>query len=166
MGRTVAETDQAFATKARRRFKQVVTSLSVMSYEARQKDFCKYFSAMTDEQLLAAIAASKLEFSSGGAQTPAHQPIQHAPSQPAPQPASQFPGTHERNQEAQQAQPTAQPSRQNMAAGPLRAGRADRHVGWGQQLRAVKETDSQAQPGTSSQKQPRGEQPAEGVPQA
>jgi hypothetical protein len=151
---------RAEATKARKRFKQVVTALSVMSYDARQKDFCKCFSAMTDQQLLAALKTGELEFSSGGAQAPSHQPIQHAPSQPAPQPASQFPVTHERNQEAQQ------PSRQKKEAGPLQAGRADRHLGWGRQQRAREETDSQAQPGTSSQKQPRGEQPAEGAPQA
>jgi hypothetical protein len=39
-------------------------------------------------------------------------------------------------------------------------------LGWGRQQRAIQGTDSQAQPGTSSQKQPRGDQPAEEVPQA
>jgi hypothetical protein len=113
---------RAEAARAGKRFKQAVTALSVMSYEARQKDFCKSFSSMTDEQLLAAIEAGKLELSSSGAQTPAHQPIQHAPSQPAPQPASQFPVTNERNQEVQQAQPTAQSSRQNKGSRPAPSG--------------------------------------------
>jgi hypothetical protein len=89
---------RAEAARAGKRFKHAVTALSVMSYEARQKDFCKSFSAMTDEQLLAALEAGRLELNSSGAQTPAHQPSQPAPSQPAPQPASQFPVTNERNQ--------------------------------------------------------------------
>jgi hypothetical protein len=122
---------------------------------------------MTDEQLLAALEAGRFELSSSGAQTPTHQPSQPAPSQHAPQPASQFPVTNERNQEAQRAQPTAQPSRQKKEAVPRQAaGQPDRHLGWGRQQRAIKGTDSQAQPGTSSQKQPRGEQPAEEAPQA
>jgi hypothetical protein len=113
----LTERMRAEATKARKRFKQVVAALSVMSYEARQRDFCKSFSAMTDEQLLAAIERGKLEFSSSRAQTPGHQPIQHAPSQPAPQPASQFPAAHKRNQEAQQAQADRQRNRQPSSAG-------------------------------------------------
>jgi hypothetical protein len=114
----------AEAARAGKRFKHAVTALSVMSYESGQKHFYKTLAAMTDGQLLAALEAGSIELSNSGAQTPAHQPIQ-----PAPQSASQFPATTGRNPEVQQAQPTAQPSRQKKEAVPLQAGQPDRHVG-------------------------------------
>jgi hypothetical protein len=138
----------------------------MMSYESGQKHLYKSLAAMTDGQLLAALEAGSLELSISGAQTPAHQPSQPAPNQPAPQSASQSQGTNERNPEAQQPQPTAQPSRQKKEADPLQASQPDRHLGWGRQQRASQGIDSQAQPGTSSQIQPRGDQPAEEAPQA
>jgi hypothetical protein len=116
---------------------------------------------MTDGQLLAALEAGSEELSISGAPPPAHQPIP-----PAPQPTSQYPATPSRSSEDQQAQPTAQPSRQKKEAVPLQAGQPDGHLGWGRQQRASQGTDSQAQPGTSSQKQPRADQPAEEAPQA
>jgi hypothetical protein len=148
---------RAEATKARKRFKQAVTALSVMSYEARQKDFYKNFAAMTDIQLLAALEAGELEFSSGIAQAPVHQPRAGQPAQqPAQHPASQLPGRNGRNLEA------PQPSKQRKVGPPG----ADRHWGWGRQQGPSEETAGQSQPGPSSCEQPREEQPAGEAPQA
>jgi hypothetical protein len=115
-------TMRAEAARAGKRFKHAVMALSVMSYESGQKHLYKTLAAMTDGQLLAALAAGSIELSISGAQTPAHQP-----RQPAPQPARQFPATNERNPEVQQTQPTDQPSRQKKEAVPLQAGQPDRH---------------------------------------
>jgi hypothetical protein len=153
---------RAEATKARKRFKQAVTALSVMSYEARQKDFCKNFAAMTDIQLLAALEAGELEFSSGIAQAPVHQQRAGQPAQqPAQHPASQLPGSQLPGRNGRNLEPP-QPSKQRKVGPPS----ADRHWGWGRQQGPSEETAGQSQPGPSSSEQPREEQPAGEPPQA
>jgi hypothetical protein len=158
-------TMRAEAARAGKRFKHAVTALSVMSYETGQKHFYKTLAAMTYGQLLAALEAGSIELSISGALPPAHQP-----TPPAPQPTSRYPATPSGSSQDQQAQPTAQPSRPKKEAGPFQqqqqAGQLDRHLGWGRQQRAGQGTDSPAQPGTSSQKQPKVDQPAGEAPQA
>jgi hypothetical protein len=155
---------RAEATKARKRFSQAVQALSVMksvrSYEARQKDFCKNFAAMTDIQLLAALESGELEFSSGIAQAPVHQqgagrPAQQPEENPASQvPGSQLPGRDGGNRE------TLQPSRQRRVGPPS----ADRHWGWGRQQGPSEEPDGTA--GPSSSNQPSEDRPAGEPPEA
>jgi hypothetical protein len=161
-------TMRAEAARAGKRFKHAVTALSVMSYETGQKHFYKTLAAMTDGQLLAALEAGSIELSISGAAPPAHQP-----TLPTPQPTSQHTPAPSGNSQDQPAQPAAQASHPKKEAGPLQqqqqAGQLDRHQGWGRQQRAsqgVKSEDSPAQPGISSQKWPKEDQPAVEAPQA
>jgi type IV secretory pathway VirB10-like protein len=161
-------TMRAEAARAGKRFKHAVTALSVMSYETGQKHFYKTLAAMTDGQLLIALEAGSIELSISGAAPPAHQP-----TLPTTRPTGQHPAAPSGNSQDQPAQPAAQPSNPRKEARPLQqqqqASQLDRHQGRGRQQRAskvVKREDSLAQPGTSSQKRPKEDQPAGEAPQA
>jgi hypothetical protein len=165
-------TMRAEATRAGKMFKHAVTALSVMSYETGQKNLYKTLAAMTDGQLLSALAAGSVELSINGTTPPARQPTSSAlqpghtdtprgnlPSQPT-QPS----------QLTQQVSPPSQPERE---ASPLQqqqqASPLDRQQGWGWQERdslELQSEDSRAQPGGSGHNQPRGDQPPADAPQA
>jgi hypothetical protein len=144
---------RAEATKAKKRFSKSVQALSVMksggSYEARQKDLCQKFAAMTDIQILAALESGELEFSSGIAQAPVHQQGAGRPAQqPEEKTASQVPGSQ------------LPGSRQRRVGPPS----ADRHWGWGRQQGPSEEPDGTA--GPSSSCQPSEDRPAREPPEA
>jgi hypothetical protein len=161
-------TIRAKAARAGKRFKHVVMALSVMSYETGQKNLYRTLAAMTDGQLLAALAAGSVELSINGATPPARQ---HTP--PTPQPSNTHPVTPRRYLPSQPAQQVAPPSQLVREASPLQqqqqASPHDRRQGWGRQERASQgqqSEDSRAQPGSSSQNQPREDQPTADAPQA
>jgi hypothetical protein len=72
-------TMRAEAARAGKRFKHAVMALSVMSYETGQKNLYRTLAAMTDGQLLLALAAGSVELSINGATPPARQPALPAP---------------------------------------------------------------------------------------
>jgi transcriptional regulator with XRE-family HTH domain len=78
-------TMRAMAARAGRRFKHAVTALSVISYEAGQKNLYRTLAAMTDVELLAALAAGSFKLSlDGSALRPATPPTaQPASTHPA-----------------------------------------------------------------------------------
>jgi hypothetical protein len=161
-------TMRAEAARAGKRFKHAVTALSVMSYETGQKNLYRTLAAMTDGQLLAALAAGSVELSINGATRPAHQP-----KPPTPQPANTHPATFRRGLPSLPTQPSTPPSQPEREASPLQqqqqASPLDQQQGWGRQQRASQgqqSEDSLAQPGSSSQNQPREDQPAADAPQA
>jgi hypothetical protein len=98
-------TMRAEAARAGKRFKHVVTALSVMSYEMGQKNLYRTLAAMTDGQLLAALEAGSVELSINGATPPTRQP-----TPPAPQPANTHPATPRRNLPSLPTQPNTPPS--------------------------------------------------------
>jgi hypothetical protein len=123
---------------------------------------------VTDRQLLAALAEGSVELSINGATPPARQP-----TPPAPQPANTHTATPRRDLPSQPTQPIAPPSQPEREANPLQqqqqANPLDGHQGWGRQERASQgqqSEDSLAQPGSSSQNQPREDQPTAYAPQA
>jgi hypothetical protein len=128
-------TMRAEAARAGKRFKHAVTALSVMSYETGQKDLYRTLAAMTDGQLLDALAAGSVELSISGATPPARQ---HTP--PTPQLANTHPATPRRDLPSQPTQQVAPPSQPKREASPLhqqqQASPLDRQQGWGRQERA------------------------------
>jgi hypothetical protein len=142
-------TMRAEAARAGKRFKHAVTALSVISYEAGQRNLYRSLASMTDVELL---AAGNFELSlEGSTLRPATPSISQQTG-----PASHHPANHGRNQ--------ASPLDQQRQASPL-----DQPGGTAGQEEARQEQqygDSQAQPGYSGQKQPRGDQPPAGTPQA
>jgi hypothetical protein len=107
-------TMRAEAARAGKRFKHVVTSLSVMSYETGQKNLYRTLAAMTDRELLAALAADRVELSLNGATLPAPQT-----TPPAPQPANTHPATSRENRPSyptQRVSPPSQPEREAPAS--------------------------------------------------
>jgi hypothetical protein len=152
------------AARARKKFKQAVTALSVMSYETGQNNLYRTLVDMTDGQLLAALEAGSIELSISGA-----TPLAHQPTPPTPQPTSSHPAAPSGNLRNQPAQPASPPSQPKKEANPLQqqqqAGPLDRHQGWERQQWASQgqqSKDSLAQPGTSSQNQLKEDQPAVG----
>jgi hypothetical protein len=161
-------TMRAEAARAGKRFKHAVTALSVMSYETGQKNLYRSLAAMTDGQLLAALAAGSVELRINWATPPAR-----LPTPPAPQLANTHPATPKRDLPSQPTQPITPPSQPKREASPLQqqqqASPQDRQQGWGRQQRASQRQqreDSLAQTGSSSQNQPREDQPAADAPQA
>jgi hypothetical protein len=159
-------TMRAEAARAGKRFKHAVTALSVMSYETGQKNLYRTLAAMTDGQLLSALAEGSIELSINGATPPARQP-----TSPRPQPANM--PTPRRDLPSQPTQRVAPPSQPKREASPLQqqqqASPLDRQQGWGRQERASQgqqSEDSRAQLGSSGQNQPRGDQPPADAPQA
>jgi hypothetical protein len=164
-------TMRAEAARAGKRFKHEVTALSVMSYETGQKNLYKTLVAMTDGQLLSALAAGSVELSINAT------PPARLPTSPAPQPGHTATprGNLPRqltqpSQLTQQVSPPSQPERE---ASPLQqrqqASPLDRQQGWGRQERASQEQqseDSRAQPGSSGHNQLREDQPPADAPQA
>jgi hypothetical protein len=81
-------TMRAEAARAGKRFKHAVTALSVISYEAGQRNLYRSLAAMTDLELLAALAAGNFELSLEGstlrqATPPAAQQTEPASHRPA-----------------------------------------------------------------------------------
>jgi hypothetical protein len=152
---------RAEAARAGMRFKHAVTALSVISYEAGQKNLYRSLATMTDVELLAALAAGNFELSLEGSTLRPATP----PAAQRTEPASHRLTSLKENQASpldQQRQ--ASPLQQQQQASPL-----DQQRGGAGQEGARQEQqhgDSRAQPGFSRQNQPRGDQPPAGTPQA
>jgi hypothetical protein len=140
------------AEAARARFKHAVTALSVISYEAGQRNLYRSLASMTDVELLAALAEGNFELSlEGSTLRPATPPAARQPG-----PAIHHPAEHARNR--------ASPLDQQRQASPLDQQRET--AGQEEASHEQQHGDGQAQPGYSGQKQPRGDQPPAGTPQA
>jgi hypothetical protein len=148
-------TMRAEAARAGKHFKHAATALSVIGYEAGQRNLNRRLASMTDEELLAALAAGNFELSLEGSTfppvTPPRATLDQGPQRPPalqqPGPTSHHPASTERNQ-----------------ASPLDQQR--RTAEQGEASQGQQDGDSQTQPGYGGQKQPRGDQPTAGTPQA
>jgi hypothetical protein len=147
---------RAKAARAGKRFKHAVTALFVIGYKAGQRNLYRRLASMTDVELLAALAAGNFELSlEGSTLPPVRQPTAALHQGPQRPPAAQQPGPASHHQ--------ASPLDQQRQASPLdqQPGTPGREeASQGQQ-----DGDSQAQPGYSGQKQPKGDQPTAGTPQ-
>jgi hypothetical protein len=146
---------RAEAARGGKRFKHAVTALSVMSYETGQKNLYRTLAAMTDGQLLAALAAGSVELSINGATPPAHQP-----TPPAPHLDNTHPATPRENRPSQPTQRVNPPGQHERGLTGNRRGTQER----ARQEQHSK--DSRAQPGSSGHNQPGGDQPPADAPQA
>jgi hypothetical protein len=152
------------AARAGKRFKHVVTALSVIGYEAGQRKLYRSLASMTDVELLSALAAGNIELSLEGSTFPPVTPTkamlnqgpQRLPVPQQPGPASRHPAQTGRNQ--------ASPLDQQWQAIQLHQQRGT--DGQGEASQGQQDGDSQAQPVYGGQKQPRGDQPTAGRPQA
>jgi hypothetical protein len=141
-----------------------VTALSVISYEAGQRNLYRRLASMTDVKLLAALAAGNFELSLEGSTFPPVTPptamLDQGPQRPPalqqPGPSSHHPARTGRNQ--------ASPLDQQPQAGPLDQQRET--AGQGEASQGQQDGVSQAQLAYGGQKQPRGDQPTAGTPQA
>jgi hypothetical protein len=165
-------TIRAKAARAGNRFKHAVTALSVIGYEAGQRNLYRRLASMKDVELLAALAAGSFELSLEGSTFPPvpapqatldtgrgtrtlDQGPQRPPALQQPGLASHHPASTGRNQ--------ASPLDQQRQASPLDQQRET--AGQQEESRGQQDGDSQAQRGYYSQKQPRGDQPTAGTPQ-
>jgi hypothetical protein len=143
---------RAEAARAGKRFKHAVTALSVISYEAGQRNLYRRLASMTDGELLPALAAGNFELS-----------LEDSTLPPVTPPAAQQPGSASHHP-AKRARDQASPLDQQRQASPLDQQQGT--AGWDEASQGQQDGDSQAQPGYSGQKQPRGDQPPAGRPQA
>jgi hypothetical protein len=157
-------TMRAEAARAGKRCKHAVTALSVIGYEAGQRNLYRCLASMTDVELLAALATGNFELSLEGSTFPPATPptatLNQGPQRPPalqqPEPASHHPASTGRNQ-------TSLLDQQRHAS-PLDQQRGT--AGQGEASQGQQDGDSQTQPGYGGQKQPRGDQQAAGTPQA
>jgi hypothetical protein len=112
-------TIRAEAARAGKRFKHAVTALSMIGYEAGQRNLYRRLASMTDGELLAALAAGNFELCLEGSTFPPvipptatlDQGPQRPPAPQQPGPASRHPAKTGRNQ--------ASPLDQQRQASPL-----------------------------------------------
>jgi hypothetical protein len=150
---------RADAARAGKRFKHAVTALSVIGYEAGQRNLYRRLASMTDVELLAALAAGNFELSLEGSTFPPVTPStatldqgpQRLPTPKQPGPASHHPAKTGRNQaspldQQRQASPLDQ-QRETAGQGEASQGQQDRDS------QHSRDTESRNSQGETSQQQ-------------